>query len=139
MKQEVFIPTIDKYTGISLSTLKKEPIEITPCHNCKYDLDCKKNEIACKDFGYYIETGKIREKNRYPSRQIRLQIFPHERTQMEKALIKPEDIKKEQETINGLMMKALSAMDLFFEDKIDLEKVKVACVIYGLMLKARHL
>lgn len=137
MKQETY--TIERPpTGVLISDLK-DNLEKTPCRNCKYDLDCKKNNLACKDFAYYMETGKVVEKSRYPTRQIRLQIFPHERTPMEKALIKPEDIKKELETINGLKMKSLAAMDLFFEDKIDLEKVKVACVIYGLMLKTQSL
>lgn len=137
MKHETY--TILKApTGVSISGLK-DNLEKTPCQNCKFDLDCKKNGLACKDFGYYMETGKIREKSRYPSRQIRLQIFPHERNQMEKAVIKPEDIKKELEVINSLKIKSLAAMDLFFDDKIDLEKVKISCVIYGLMLKTQQL
>src|SRR5574343_298974 len=110
------IPTIDKFTGIKLSTIKDSPKEKTPCDHCKFDLDCKRNEIACLDFAHYIETGNVREKSRYPTRQIRLKIFPHERTQMEKTEVIVIN-KKETQLVGDLKLKSLTAMDMFLDGK----------------------
>ena len=51
------------------------PFEPAPCDDCKsYDY-CAENEAACLDFSRYVNTGKIFNSKRDPSRSIYKRIF----------------------------------------------------------------
>ena len=51
------------------------PFEPAPCDDCKsYDY-CAENDAACLDFSRYVNTGKIFNSKRDPSRAIYKRIF----------------------------------------------------------------
>ena len=62
--------------GIDAHWEKEDPVfEPAPCDDCKsYDY-CAENEAACLDFSRYVNTGKILNYKRDPSRSIYKRVF----------------------------------------------------------------
>lgn len=109
-----------------------------PCDKCRYTEDyCQSHYIACRDFRNYIECGTIKTDNRFPKRKYYRQINPKEKIPM------PEELKttlnEEQELTQKLEIKSLKIIDLYFDNKEDIDKAKIACLTYGLLLKRKQL
>jgi hypothetical protein len=149
MKAEEYIIKTHPLTDPTLLELEKtwERLPETPCDNCwhthKY---CQNREIACKDFAYYILSGKVRNKWREPNTEIFFEINPklkrHEMSE-ELATIEEEPnftpvyvARKEKELLEKLRIKSLEGIDKYFNDKGTLEKAKIGCIVYSLVLKA---
>lgn len=150
MKAEEFIIKTHPLTEPTLLDLRErwEQLPETPCDNCKYTHDwCQAREIACKDFQHYISFGKVRLKWREPDTETFFEINPklkrHEMAQEltipEKSLTPEQIILKESEFIEKLRIKSLEEIDKYFNDKGSLEKAKMGCVVYSLVLKSDNI
>lgn len=141
MKQETYSINQVPLTAPSLSILKERKYILpeTPCDHCFQDRrQCEKYALACKDFAMYIDKGKVRNKYRYPTREMFLKINPDFRTkelpEMSEAIVKEQ--KDEKTLLNDIRVGALSAIDDFLSGSADIEKARIACLVYGLVLKA---
>lgn len=127
-----------------LSDLKEKKVLLPeiPCDNCSNKQEeCKIKEIACSDLVYYINKGIIRSEDRIPNRDNFLKINPY----MKNVVVANTDVEpikewttlqKELKLLNKLRIVSLEEIEKYFENKTTLEKVKIACVTYGLVLKA---
>lgn len=115
-----------------------------PCDKCSVSNndECQKKQIACADLSYYISKGIIRDEGREPNRDIYLKI-----NNKVDSIVKPDNnkiqgvdqlttLQKELKLLNKLRIESLEVIDKFFNDKSTLDKAKVACVVYGLILKS---
>lgn len=131
-----------------LSDLKEKKVLLpaTPCDNCwtSKEEECKTKEIACADFVHYINKGIIKDENRIPDRDNFLKINPH----IKDIVVANDKIEKvegwttfqkEMKLINKLRIRSLEEIDMYFDNKTSLEKAKIACVVYGLVLKSDSL
>jgi hypothetical protein len=149
MKEETYIIKTVPLIGPTLSELKRERILLpeTPCDKCRlYTHEyCQEREIACKDFRYFIDKGKVRIKWRDPDTETFFQINPklkrHEMAQElmivgEKETGAVDNFYKERDLIERLRIRSLEEIDNYFNNKTSAEKAKIACVVYSLVLKA---
>lgn len=145
MKEENFTIERTPLNAPSLSELKAKKVILpeTPCDNCwtSKEEDCKSKEIACPDFVHYINKGIIRDEERIPDRDNFLKINPH----LKDIVVVNNNIEtmegwttlqKELKLLNKLRIVSLQEIEKYFENKTTLEKVKIACITYGLVLKA---
>ena len=146
MKEEAFTIETTPLNAPSLSDLKakKTTLPEIPCDKCwvsNHD-ECQKKEIACSDLLYYLNKGIIRDEDRIPSREIYLKINNkiNKVVKSENDKIQGVDqlttLQKELKLLNKLRVESLEVIDNFFNDKSTLDKAKVACVVYGLILKS---
>lgn len=148
MKEETFTIERTPLNAPMLSDLKGKKVLLpaTPCDSCwtsKED-ECKTKEIACSDFVHYINKGIIRDENRIPDRHNFLKINPHLKdiTVTNDKVEKIEGgttFQKEMKLLNKLRIRSLEEIDMYFDNKTSLEKAKIACVVYGLVLKSDSL
>lgn len=130
-----------------LSDLKEKKVILpeTPCDKCFHKkAECEAEEIACSDFVYYINKGFVRDEDRVPDRDNFLKINPHLKdmfiatTDTEPIKLNKEwtTLQKELKLLNKLRIVSLEEIEKYFNNKSSLEKVKIACITYGLVLKA---
>lgn len=129
-----------------LSDLKEKKVLLpeTPCDKCWTSTkeECESKEIACSDFVRYINKGIIRDEDRIPNKDNFLKINPHLNKIVVATTTDPEPVEgwttlqKELKLLNKLRITSLQEIDKYFENKTSIEKAKIACVVYGLILKA---
>lgn len=145
MKEESFTIDTVPLNAPSLSSLKNKKILLpeTPCDNCfNKELECEKNKIACPDFRHYINKGIIKDENRIPTKETYLKINNlkiEDITKKENKIHIVEQgttLQKELKLLNKLRIRSLEEIESYFEDSTTLEKAKLACIVYGLVLRS---
>ena len=68
----------DSYYQRVAPTLESEEsqFEPAPCDKCDSYYHCDEHKTACRDFAYYVRTGKVENSNRSPTTAIYNRIFP---------------------------------------------------------------
>jgi len=146
MKEEIFTIETTPLNAPSLSDLKAKKILLpeTPCDKCFASTKdiCSEKEIACRDLLHYISKGEVVDKDRIPIKDIYLKI-----NNKADSIVKSDNnkiqgvdqlttLQKELKLLNKLRVESLEEIDKYFNDKTTLDKAKVACVVYGLILKS---
>jgi len=63
------VPTLES------DQVEESPFEPAPCDECESYYYCEHYETACKDFAYYVRTGKILNEDRSTSTIIYNRLF----------------------------------------------------------------
>lgn len=116
----------------------------TPCDKCFASTkeSCSEKEIACNDLLYYINKGDVIDKERMPNKGIYLKINNKTDSIVKsdnnkiQGVDQPTTLQKELKLLNKLRVKSLEIIDDYFDNKAKLDKAKMACVVYGLVLKS---
>ena len=130
--------------SLSDSKAKKIILPETPCDKCWFGNkdECQKKEIACSDLSYYLSKGIVRDEERIPDRDTYLKITGKEEGVIisdgnETQIIDAgTTLHKELKLLNKLRVRSLEEIEKYFDNKTTLEKAKVACIVYGLILKS---
>jgi hypothetical protein len=48
---------------------------VAPCGSCASKPECRSGELACPDFAFFVEYGKVRFKDRTPTREAFAKLF----------------------------------------------------------------